>query len=480
MKYSIRLKAIIMIIVFTFVLITLSTGMYARVIVNLTAAQYSGRADNLSKTTAEFVDAEKVATLRHNVEVIYNSIENKVFSDRWGEDDWNEYIANFNEIQNSEEFLSIRETLRKIQDKNDADCVYVTFVDTVNVTAIYLVDAAYENACPPGCMDYLYDVNKELITNPSRGFPPYQTNTEEYGKLITAGAPIYYEGEVIGYAMVDVSLDALHAEQAKSVWKLYGYLVSTALIICIITWFVLKKYLVKPIKSLSEASRRFAKTKANSDEFVFENLNIKTRDELQELAESMKDMEIQIKDNIKELVEMNEKLIASQNIASEMSELANKDALTNVGNSMAYEHLINQINEHIQEEPQFEFGVAMFDLNSLKQINDTLGHQCGDAAIIKLSKIICKLFSHSKVFRIGGDEFVAILQNEDYRNAKTIIEKFRKLMDKNVNDTSLPKEERISAPVGYASYDPIIDKTYSDVFNRADSNMYQEKNKMKK
>ena len=480
MKYSIRLKAIIMIIVFTFVLITLSTGMYARVIVNLTAAQYSGRADNLSKTTAEFVDAEKVATLRHNVEVIYNSIENKVFSDRWGEDDWNEYIANFNEIQNSEEFLSIRETLRKIQDKNDADCVYVTFVDTVNVTAIYLVDAAYENACPPGCMDYLYDVNKELITNPSRGFPPYQTNTEEYGKLITAGAPIYYEGEVIGYAMVDVSLDALHAEQAKSVWKLYGYLVSAALIICIITWFVLKKYLVKPIKSLSEASRRFAKTKANSDEYVFENLNIKTRDELQELAESMKDMEIQIKDNIKELVEMNERLIASQNIASEMSELANKDALTNVGNSMAYEHLINKINEHIQEEPQFEFGVAMFDLNSLKQINDTLGHQCGDAAIIKLSKIICKLFSHSKVFRIGGDEFVAILQNEDYRNSKTIIEKFRKFMDKNVNDTSLPKEERISAPVGYASYDPIIDKTYSDVFNRADSDMYQEKNKMKK
>ena len=121
----------------------------------------------------------------------------------------------------------------------------------------------------------------------------------------------------------------------------------------------------------------------------------------------------------------------------------------------------------------------MFDLHSLKQINDTLGHQCGDAAIIKLSKIICKLFSHSKVFRIGGDEFVAILQNEDYRNAKTIIEKFRKLMDKNVNDTSLPKEERISAPVGYASYDPNIDKTYSDVFNRADSDMYQEKNKMK-
>ena len=52
MKFSIRLKAVIMIVVFAFVLITLSTGMYARVIVNMTKKQYGERAENLAKTYA--------------------------------------------------------------------------------------------------------------------------------------------------------------------------------------------------------------------------------------------------------------------------------------------------------------------------------------------------------------------------------------------------------------------------------------------
>ena len=479
MKFSIRLKAIIMIFIFAFVLITLSTGMYARVMVNITRRQYSERAENISKTTVEFIDVEKVVTLRHNVEAIYNSVENKVFSDHWGEDDWNEYIANYQEIESSEEFISLRNMLRKFQDNNDTDSNYLVFLDPVNEAFIYLVDGAYEDECPPGCLDIIYEVNKEVITNPSRGFPAYETNTEEYGKLITAGVPIYYEGDVIAYSMVDVSLQTLHNEQANNVFRLYFYLVSTAIIISFLTLFVIKKIIVDPIKKLSEASRNFAEAKTNDNEYVFENLNINTHDELQELAESMKNMEIQIKDNIKELVEMNERLVASQNIASEMSELANKDALTSVGNSTAYERLVSKIDEQIKTNQQIKFGVAMFDLNSLKQINDTFGHQSGDAAIIKLSKTICNLFSHSPVFRIGGDEFAVIVQNEDYENAESIIDEFRKIMKKNARDPLVPYEKRISSPIGYSVYSKDIDKSYADVFNRADNEMYQEKNKMK-
>ena len=479
MKFSIRFKAVIMIVVFAFVLITLSTGMYARVIVNMTKKQYGERAENLAKTTVEFIDTDKVATLRDNIYAIYNSTPNKVLSDRWGEDDWNEYIENFKEIEKSEEFLSLREMLRKFQDNNNVDCLYLVFIDKVNNYFIYMVDAAYEDACPPGCIDIIYDVNKDIIDNPSRGFPAYETNTEEYGKLITAGVPIYKDGEVIAYSMVDLSLQNLRGEQARSVYKLYGYLVSTAILLCIVTLVVIQVIITNPIKKLSEASRRFASSEANDKELAFGNLKIHSHDELQELAESMKNMEIQIKDNIKELVDMNEKLIASQNMASEMSELANKDALTNVGNNMAYERLISKIDEQITDGSNIKFGVAMFDLNDLKQINDTFGHKCGDSAIIKLSKIICKYFSHSPVFRIGGDEFVAVLQNEDYDNAKRIISDFRNYIKRNANNISISQEERITAPVGYSSYDPKVDKCYSDVFNRADNDMYKEKNKMK-
>lgn len=480
MKLSIRKKTILLIIIFAFLLITLSTGMYARVIVNMTIEQYGDRAEDLAATAAGFVDAEAVVSLRTKVEEIYASVENKVFSDRWGEDDWNEYISAFGGLEECEEFVSLCKTLRKIQNANDAESVYLAYVDPENKALVYLVDAAYKIACPPGCIDVITDVNSEVLTAPERAFPAYKTDTEEYGRLITAGMPIYLDGKVVAYAMVDFSLDKMHDEQAKSVWKLYGYLVATAVLICIAALFYTKHMLVTPIKALTEASRRFAETRSGAKFGAFADLKIKAHDELQELAEAMKNMEVQINGNIKELVDMNKKLIASQNMASEMSELANKDALTGVRNKMAYEKYLQKTNEKIKSGDLNEFGVAMIDLNSLKQINDTHGHNRGDSAIVKLSQMICGEFVHSPVFRIGGDEFAVILMNDDYKNAAQLIEKFRGDINKNAADQSIPPEERITAALGYSEFDRKSDKCYDDVFERADKDMYRNKNEMKK
>ena len=61
------------------------------------------------------------------------------------------------------------------------------------------------------------------------------------------------------------------------------------------------------------------------------------------------------------------------------------------------------------------FGIAMIDLNNLKVINDTYGYEEGNYAIKKLCEIVCSVFSHSLVFRIGGDEFVVILKGADQK-----------------------------------------------------------------
>jgi diguanylate cyclase (GGDEF)-like protein len=60
-------------------------------------------------------------------------------------------------------------------------------------------------------------------------------------------------------------------------------------------------------------------------------------------------------------------------------------------------------------------------LNNLKTLNETYGHDKGDLAIKKLSNLICRVFSHSPVFRIGGDEFAVILRGWDYEHYDTII-----------------------------------------------------------
>ena len=121
----------------------------------------------------------------------------------------------------------------------------------------------------------------------------------------------------------------------------------------------------------------------------------------------------------------------------------------------------------------------MVDLNFLKHINDTYGHEYGNEAIISLSKLICNIFIHSPVFRIGGDEFAVILKNADFNKIKTLESEFNKHLEQLASDTALQPWEKISAAFGYALFDAKQDHCADDVFKRADCNMYERKKAMK-
>ena len=71
----------------------------------------------------------------------------------------------------------------------------------------------------------------------------------------------------------------------------------------------------------------------------------------------------------------------------------------------------------IKEHRQPEFAIVVLDVNDLKVINDTEGHEAEDKCICDACEIICRTFKRSPVYRIGGDEFVVISQNEDYERS---------------------------------------------------------------
>lgn len=125
-----------------------------------------------------------------------------------------------------------------------------------------------------------------------------------------------------------------------------------------------------------------------------------------------------------------------------------------------------------------QFAVALFDANGLKNINVTYGHAAGNMFIISAAKYICNIFKHSPVFRIGGDEFVAILENEDYQNRAELYNTFYRQMSQ---VTVLLKEQNlpISIALGIAEYDKDEDFLYENIFARADRAMYQKKKEMK-
>ena len=155
-----------------------------------------------------------------------------------------------------------------------------------------------------------------------------------------------------------------------------------------------------------------------------------------------------------------------------ISAMAYIDGLTGVKNNNAYRDAEKRLNEAIKEG-KAKFAVAMLDVDRLKMINDNLGHETGDQAIVGSCYTLCKAFSHSPVFRIGGDEFVAIIENSDYENRQEIYKKLRNNMIK-VRDT------KYEFSIGMATFEPGVDKSFKDVFNRADQEMYLNKKAKRK
>ena len=120
----------------------------------------------------------------------------------------------------------------------------------------------------------------------------------------------------------------------------------------------------------------------------------------------------------------------------------------------------------------------MLDLNDLKRTNDVYGHETGNELIITSAKIISDVFKRSPVFRIGGDEFLVILQNRDLEAADELLEK----LNHECAAASVVADNKvipISIARGVATYDPETDASFVDVFNRADDAMYQNKRMMK-
>lgn len=160
--------------------------------------------------------------------------------------------------------------------------------------------------------------------------------------------------------------------------------------------------------------------------------------------------------------------------------IANHDAMTGVSSRICFERKSNELNELIRMNPEsLSFAICECDLNNLKIINDSFGHDVGDQYIKKCCRSICNMVKHSPVYRIGGDEFVIILQNEDlinFEEVKTIIQDFTIAEAAKPGDLS----DRISFAAGFAMYVPGQDNTVAEVLKRADQEMYVHKKQIKK
>ncbi|MBQ8014217.1 MAG: response regulator [Treponema sp.] len=164
--------------------------------------------------------------------------------------------------------------------------------------------------------------------------------------------------------------------------------------------------------------------------------------------------------SLKQAEELNKVLINTKN----------KDILTGVGNKHAFDEVKETINEKIKNEPEFEVGVLVCDINNLRKINDKLGRDTGDSAIISLCMLTCEIFKHSPVFRTEGDEFTVILQGIDFKNADALIESFNTRLNQLLSGP-MP----FSVGSGFARFMPQEQKNINQVIKKAEKEMQSDK-----
>ncbi|MCR5511913.1 MAG: GGDEF domain-containing protein [Lachnospiraceae bacterium] len=156
-------------------------------------------------------------------------------------------------------------------------------------------------------------------------------------------------------------------------------------------------------------------------------------------------------------------------------ELARRDNLTGVKNKTAYNEMEKSVQEGIDSGMKgLSFALVVCDSNNLKKTNDTLGHVAGDEYLRQSAMLLCDVFDHSPVFRVGGDEFAVYLHGKDYSNRVELMKQLRDQVEENLR----AKEGPVLAS-GMAEFVRGTDSTVSGIFDRADHEMYEDKQRLK-
>ncbi len=462
-------------------LICLMIGFLAIFLMNRVAKdivdnEYISKAEQVSKAVVHTLNVSDVNILTDKVMEIYRQMDTVVTSAQWGSDAWEEYMSHYDDIDNLPVYVQLRNYLRVYQDIFDVDCIYIMQFNVEDRHAIYIIDSAYVQYCPPGVVDSFEEgIWPDPVDNT---LPTTITNVEVYGQLVTAGYPIEYNGEVIGYLCVDISMSEIKAKEQDYVFMTAVVMLVFAVLVLIMFLLYVSLYVVKPIALLSDTAKNYCSEKSDMVHHAFEALSVDNHDEISELLTSMKQMEADMNSQITALMDTKVVLRETEEKATTMEALAVKDTLTGIGNRRAYEEEAGKLNEDIAYG-FCEFGIAMIDLNYLKVINDTYGHERGDLAIKMLSSVTCDVFKRSKVFRVGGDEFVVLLRNKDFVHVEERINEFNERILALQKDDQREPWEKISAAIGFASFEVSTDRTVEDVFQKADKAMYDRKAAMK-
>ena len=448
---------------------------------------YSGQIDtyykNLAMNTAinfsSFVDGDFLLELRNAV----TTDEYMTLRDTAEETDNEDLIREYLKDQGLwDKYDSTRSLLiRYLRTMKDIKYLYIMKLGEEGSNEdIYLIDDDDNELYVTGSVEEDY-----LEVDGTTGMVPPAISNSEWGWLCSAYAPVFdSNGQLVCHIGCDVSMDEVMASRSRAL--LYDILGSAAftLLVMLLALHYTKKTVIKPLNEITASMGQFSPSvDADYEKSGVIGLKISNNDEIGDIYHAIQSMQKRIVDYIKDIVVIqHEKELAENDVKLKEKEIgqiskdAYRDALTHVGSKIAYNKKIAEMNETIR--PDTEFAIVMVDVNFLKMINDKCGHASGDSYLTGCCSIICNIYKHSPVFRVGGDEFVAILTGDDYKNRHERIKQLHDTFEQSYDQTDVDPWLRYSAAYGMAEFSP-EDNNVESVYERADKEMYKEKARFK-
>lgn len=182
-------------------------------------------------------------------------------------------------------------------------------------------------------------------------------------------------------------------------------------------------------------------------------------------------LEAKVRERTSELVRANERLSA---LNKELEELSITDSLTQAFN---HQYFMDRIRQEAKRASRYGTRVSllMLDIDFFKQVNDTHGHQAGDAILAGTASVIKESLRESDLFaRYGGEEFCVIAMAVEHTEAMTLAERLRTNVERANyahNGTTL----KVTISAGVSTWTPEIGEDFEELVHRADAALYKAK-----
>jgi len=275
-------------VVLCLILQMIALGLYSFAVAN----QYIATSFNLSRS------ASRVLQSVGDMELLYNEVMGRyraMTEAERAEVDSDAYEERFADITEREDYKAIRTMLGYFLESSDLYDIYFAMYDRETGALVYIADPSEEDVALPGYWEEIEptELNKFLGWN-GEGMLYDVSKMEKYGWICTAGVPLKNEaGETTGFILADITLSGLIRK--LSAFSLQ-YFVAMVVLVLLFGWIMVRKtrkMMVEPINAIADAAQNYVQDKYDGVQTGgrFAGLNITTGDEIENLANTMTEME---------------------------------------------------------------------------------------------------------------------------------------------------------------------------------------------